>query len=73
MTEAEPISFSAGIAAARVAPAQATVASTSVPHAVAKAALAHQVGSAVERSYARSDLFDKRRDLMDGWAEYVTK
>ena len=46
---------------------------TSVPHAVAEAALAHQVGSAVERSYARSDLFDKRRDLMDGWAEYVTK
>jgi len=34
---------------------------TSVPHAVAEAALAHQVGSAVERSYARSDLFDKRR------------
>ena len=29
----------------------------SVPHAVAEAALAHQVGSAVERSYARSDLF----------------
>ncbi len=46
---------------------------TSVPHAVAEAALAHQVGSAVERSYARSDLFDKRRGLMDGWAEYVTK
>ena len=46
---------------------------TSVPHAVAEAALAHQVGSAVERSYARSDLFDKRRSLMDEWAAYVTK
>ena len=45
---------------------------TSVPHAVAEAALAHQVGSAVERSYARSDLFEKRRGLMDGWAEFVT-
>ena len=45
---------------------------TSVPHAVAEAALAHQVGSEVERSYARSDLFDKRRGLMDGWAEFVT-
>ena len=45
---------------------------TSVPHAVAEAALAHQVGSAVERSYARSDLFDKRRGLMDRWAEFVT-
>ena len=45
---------------------------TSVPHAVAEAALAHQVGSAVERSYARSDLFEKRRDLMTRWAEFVT-
>ena len=23
-------------------------------------------------SYARSDLFDKRRDLMNRWAEFVT-
>ena len=45
---------------------------TSVPHAVAEAALAHQVGSDVERSYARSDLFEKRRRLMDRWAEFVT-
>ena len=46
---------------------------TSVPHAVAEAALAHQVGSDVERSYARSDLFEKRRDLMDRWAEFATE
>ena len=46
---------------------------TNVPHAVAEAALAHQVGSAVERSYARSDLFEKRRDLMDRWAEFATQ
>ena len=46
---------------------------TSVPHAVAEAALAHQVGSAVERSYARSDLFEKRRDLMVHWAEFATE
>ena len=45
---------------------------TSAPHAVAEAALAHQVGSAVERSYARSDLFQKRRDLMNRWAAFVT-
>ena len=44
---------------------------TSFPHAVCEMALAHQVGSAVERSYARSDLFEKRRGLMDAWAEYV--
>ena len=44
---------------------------TSVPHAVAEMALAHAVGSAVERSYARSDLFEKRRGLMVTWAEFV--
>ena len=45
---------------------------TSVPHAVCEMALAHRVGSDVERSYARSDLFDKRRGLMDQWATFVT-
>ena len=45
---------------------------TRVPHAVCEMALAHRVGSDVERSYARSDLFDKRRGLMDQWATYVT-
>ena len=45
---------------------------TSAPHAVAELALAHAVGSAVERSYARSSLFEKRRGLMDQWAAYVT-
>ena len=45
---------------------------TNVPHAVCEMALAHQVGSSVERSYARSDLFEKRRRLMDQWAAYVT-
>ena len=29
-------------------------------------------GGAVERSYARSDLFDQRRGLMDRWAASVT-
>ena len=45
---------------------------TSVPHAVCEMALAHRVGSDVERSYARSDLFEKRRGLMVAWADYVT-
>ena len=44
---------------------------TAVPHAVAEQSLAHQVGSAVERSYARSDLFDQRRGLMSAWAAFV--
>jgi hypothetical protein len=38
---------------------------------VAEHALAHKVGSAVERSYQRSDLFDKRRKLMSLWADYL--
>ena len=42
------------------------------PHAVAEAALAHAVASAVERSYARSDLFEQRSDLMNRWAAFVT-
>ena len=45
---------------------------TSFPHAVCEQALAHAVGSDVERSYARSDLFDKRRALMAAWAEHAT-
>lgn len=45
---------------------------TSYPHAVCEMALAHRVGSDVERSYARSDLFDKRRALMNQWAQFAT-
>jgi integrase len=37
---------------------------------VIEQALAHSVGSAVERAYRRSDLFEKRRRLMDDWAKY---
>ena len=37
----------------------------SVPQAIAEMALAHAVGSSVERTYAKSDLFDKPRGLMD--------
>ena len=44
---------------------------TSYPHAVCEAVLAHRVGGSVERSYARSDLFAQRRDLLSRWAEYV--
>ena len=44
---------------------------TDVEHAVMELALAHQVGSAVERAYARSDLLEKRRDLMERWAFFV--
>ena len=44
---------------------------TDAPHAVMELALAHSVGNRVEAAYARSDLFDRRRVLMDAWAEYL--
>ena len=44
---------------------------TNIPREVAEFALAHVVGDAAERAYQRSDLFDRRRDLMDAWARYL--
>ena len=38
---------------------------------VAEAALSHATGNAVERAYARSDLFERRREMMDAWGRYV--
>ena len=38
---------------------------------VAEAALAHSAGSAVVRAYRRGDALEKRRRLMDDWADYV--
>ena len=45
---------------------------TNADHATMEMSLAHAVGSAVERSYARSDLLAKRRTLMQRWADYLT-
>ena len=44
---------------------------TDAPHAVMEAALAHVVRNQVEAAYARSDLFERRRVLMEQWAEYL--
>ena len=44
---------------------------TDADHAVMELCLAHTVGNAVERAYARSDLMDKRRALMAAWAEAI--
>ena len=46
-------------------------ADTGKPREVAEAALAHTVGG-VEGAYFRSDLFERRRRLMDSWAAYLT-
>ena len=45
--------------------------STDADHAVMELSLGHAVGSQVERAYARSDLFDRRRQLMEEWAAYI--
>lgn len=43
---------------------------TDYPREIAEWALAHQVGSAVERAYRRGDALEKRRQLMDDWAAF---
>ena len=45
---------------------------TDHPREVIEAALAHVVQNKVEAAYARSDLFERRRHLMDEWAAYVS-
>ena len=36
-----------------------------------EAALAHVVKNKAEAAYARSDLFEKRRALMESWSQYL--
>jgi integrase len=43
---------------------------TNYSYEVREMTLAHNVGSQVERSYQRSDLFDRRRRLMADWAKF---
>ncbi|MFY1712072.1 tyrosine-type recombinase/integrase [Tritonibacter mobilis] len=43
------------------------------PREVAEAALAHQFGSQVERAYARSDLLEQRKSLLDKWCFSLTQ
>ena len=43
---------------------------TDADHAVMELCLSHTVGSAVERAYARSDLLEKRRLLMEQWGTH---
>ncbi|WP_084331963.1 tyrosine-type recombinase/integrase [Hyphomonas adhaerens] len=44
---------------------------TSFPHEVKEAALAHVVKNKAEAAYRRTDLFEKRRKLMDEWGRYI--
>ncbi len=49
-----------------------TLEQTDTPWVVSEAALAHSLGNATEQAYARSDLFERRRTLMQRWADYLT-
>jgi integrase len=43
---------------------------TSFPDRVAEMALAHKLKDGVEAAYQRGDLMEKRKDLMNAWADY---
>lgn len=43
---------------------------TNTPNIVCEMALAHSIRSDVEKAYRRGELFDKRRKLMENWANY---
>jgi integrase len=45
---------------------------TNVPRAVCEAALAHTLRDKTEAAYNRTDLFDRRRELMNTWAKFAT-
>ena len=49
-----------------------TLEQTDTPWAISEAALAHILGNSTEQAYARSDLFERRRTLMQQWADYLT-
>jgi integrase len=44
---------------------------TDFPREVVESSLAHLVGTEVERAYLRTTFFEKRRELMTAWAEFV--
>ena len=46
---------------------------TSFPDYLSEAALAHASADKVRAAYARSDLFEKRRRLMDAWAQHCQR
>jgi integrase len=46
---------------------------TAYPDDIRKAASGHRVGDAVQQSYQRTDLLEKRRKLMNEWANFLDK
>ena len=46
---------------------------SNAPREVCELALAHVNADRVEAAYMRSDLFERRRTLMQSWADYISK
>ncbi|WP_317851826.1 hypothetical protein [Rhodobacter sp. TJ_12] len=44
---------------------------TDYPSDMAEVALAHKVGTAVERAYRRGDMLAKRKQMMTDWAKFI--
>ena len=44
---------------------------TGFSHEVCEMALAHTIPNAAEAAYRRGDLFEKRRKLMEAWADFI--
>ena len=40
-------------------------------HVMAELALAHNVGSQVERAYRRTDMLERRRGMLDSWGRFL--
>ncbi|MDC1198771.1 integrase arm-type DNA-binding domain-containing protein [bacterium] len=49
-----------------------TAEATNAPREVAETCLGHVTGGAVERSYRRTDFLERRRALMERWANHVS-
>lgn len=45
---------------------------TNFPGEMAEVALAHKISNAVEASYRRGDMIEKRRRMMGEWSEFLT-
>lgn len=46
---------------------------TSFPGEMAEVALAHRISNAVEAAYRRGDMIEKRRSLMQAWADFIAE
>ena len=44
---------------------------TGVSREVAERALGHEIRNAVEKAYARTDLLETRREVMENWSQYL--